>query len=282
MAENVVPILQGCWKWPALLGSFLSGSASGLFLHLFWNDIVLKNYSIDRTIVLVNSVPVLMAVAGILFFAFEVGLLFHRLGWTRQQLKLWWVKRVLLPGLFLLSSACYAIANTRFSAYGAACAAILLIVFQRVDLSVNHTAAEGASIRTPFLVSSSWIFCGYGFWMLLRIWPRGIPGSLWIVWGAILVLLNLLVWGGYLWLQCPGVSRNNPAMARTELPLMLMLDGGFPLLCLMGIHLSGLAAGAAKAWVIRFGLCCGISICLGGLVKLYVIMNPQRYRGNEE
>jgi hypothetical protein len=115
------------------------------------------------------------------------------------------------------------------------------------------------------------ITTGYGFWLLLRSFPKGIPGDLWIPWGATLVLFNLSAWGYFIWVSNSIMSIEVFRSLRTKATLMAVLDGGIPILALMGIFFSGLTADISKTWVTRLGSCCGISLCLGGWIKINLL-----------
>jgi hypothetical protein len=250
---------------------FLGGLSSGLFLHIIWNNIVLKNPSQDRTIFYINLMPTIMAISGLFFFAFAKGLSLKGAP-IRRQLQKGVVKEAVLGMIFIILTGLYAISGNLFAAYCATISALLFIfgrgfAFYRIQF---FTAYKPYSV--PLLFFTTGMTTGYGFWLFLRFFFMGIPGSLWIPWGVMLILMNLVVWGCFIWLKIFVMSSKLLRPLRTKATLTAILDGGIPILALMGIFFSGLMADVSKTWVTRLSGCCGISLCLGGWIKLYLFL----------
>ncbi len=269
MIEIVAPIVQRHWKWPAVVNFFFGGSACGLFLHLFWNSVILKNPSVDQTTAYIHLLPVLIALTGFLALIVEAGRPL-RSHYLMHHLKRSWMSREALFGsLFIGLTIGYALTNLATWAYAAAAAALLFMLSQ--GYIVAHARAIGGwnSDAVVMLFFTSGICSGYGLWMILHIIPQGLTGNPWVTWGFIAILINVIAWGGYLWLPQNRGGGLEPKPKKAMSICLGVLDGIVPLLALVGIYFSGMAAETAKVWFVRLGLCCGLSLCLGGWLKLH-------------
>lgn len=272
MIKNGIPIFTFCWKLMSIFYYFLSGLSSGLFLHIFWNNIILKNPSQDRTTFYINLMPTIMAVSGLFFLAFAKGLSLKGDFPIRRQLQKGVVKEVVLGMIFIIVTGLYAISGNLFAAYCATISALLFIfgrgfAFYRIQFFTAYK-----SYFVPLLFFTTGMTTGYGFWLFLRFSFMGIPGGLWIFWGVMLILMNLVVWGCVIWPKNSVMPSTLLRPLRTKATLIAVLDGGIPVLALMGIFFSGLMADVSKTWVTRLSGCCGISLCLGGWIKLYLFL----------
>lgn len=273
MMKIVAPISQRHWKWPAVLNFFLGGSASGLFLHLFWNNLILNNPSVDRTTIYINLLPALIALAGFSMLSLEAGRPFRGI-FLLHHLTRSWMSREALFGLFFISlSISYALTDLAILAYGAVCAAFLLMFSQGYILARARAVSAWNCDFIPIALFTSGICSGYGLWIILHVFPAGLTGNPWVTWGIFAILMNLAAWGIYLRILRTRLDNQSVIQLRAKTALWVALDGVIPLIALIGIYFSGMAAETAKAWFIRLGLCCGISLCLGAWLKLHHLLH---------
>jgi hypothetical protein len=272
MAKNDAPIFRCGWRLPFVFYYFLSGSSSGLFLHLFWDHIVIKNPSADRTTFYINFIPAIMTSIGLASLACKKDKSLKGAFPIDDQNRLWFAIDVLLGVTFIGLANWYAFSGGKFAALCAGFTAILYILCQGRNLFPVQSSETFRLNRFPILSFTSGISTGYGIWIILRLNPKGLPGNLWIHWGAFVILINLVTWGYVIWINNPFFSKNIASTLRRNITLIAVLDGGVPILMVLGIYFSGLAVEMSKTFVTRLGNCCGISLCLGGWIKFYLVL----------
>jgi formate-dependent nitrite reductase membrane component NrfD len=272
MVKNGAPIFRCGWRLPLVFYYFLSGSSSGLFLHIFWDHIVIKNPSADRTTFYINFLPAIMTLIGLASLACKKESALEAAFPTDNQKRLGFVIEVLLGLVFMGLVNWYLFSNAKFVAVGAGLTAILYILYQGLNLFPVRSIEAFRLNIFPILFFTSGISTGYGVWIILRLNPRGLPGNLWIQWGAFVVLMNLAAWGYVIWVNKPLFSSKVLKTVRRNATLIAVLDGGIPVLAVIGIYFSGLTVEMSKTFVTRLGNCCGISLCLGGWVKFYLVL----------
>jgi hypothetical protein len=272
MAKEGINIWDSCWKLSLILYYFLGGLSSGLFLHIVWNNIIFKNPLQGRTTFYTNLVPAIIAIIGLAFFLFAKGFSLKGAFTVGRQFRKKEDKKAFLGMIFIIGAGLYAISDNLLVAYFTAMSALLFMLCQGVGCYRILFFTTYKSKMVPLLFVTTGMTAGYGFWLFLRFSIKGIPGSLWLPWGVMLILISLMVWGSFIW-------RNNAVMPitllrqlRTRATLIAILDGVIPILALMGIYFSGFMAEISKTWVTRLSGCCGISLCLGGWIKLYLFL----------
>ena len=273
MINIVAPIMQRHWKWPAVTNFFLGGSASGLFLHLFWKNVIFKNPSLGRTTLFINMIPAIMTLVGFFVLTLEAGRPSRSVYLVLHLKKSWMSREALFGFFFICLTICYALTDFATLAYGAFLAAILFMFSQSFILARARAVTSWNSNFVPLLFLTSGILSGYGLWMILHICPQGLIGNPWVTWGIIMVLINMATWYGYLWLLQNRKQHQCQKELSVRLLLMVLLDGVIPLLTLMGIYFSGMAAETAKFWFTCLGFFCGIALCLGGWLKLHYLVS---------
>jgi hypothetical protein len=272
MAKNGAPIFRFGWRLPLVFYYFLSGSSSGLFLHIFWDNIVIKNPSADRTTFYINFIPALMTSIGLASLACKKEKSLKGAFPIDDQKRSWFVIEFLLGVVFIGLSNWYAFSGGKLAALCAGFIAILYILCQGLNLFPVQSIETFRLNLFPILFFTSGISTGYGIWIILRLNPRGLPGNLWIHWGAFVILINLMAWGYVIWIKSSFFSSKILKRLRRNVTLIAILDGGIPILAIIGIYFSGLTLEMSKTFVTRLGNCCGISLCLGGWIKYYLVL----------
>lgn len=270
--ESGALTLQRFWIWSIVLNYFLGGSASTLYLHLFWSNIVLKYPSVGREDTLIKLIPAILATLGLLGPIFTIGKPSAKVNFTNPIINSNFTKETFFALLFIALSIGNSIKGGVILAYSAFGAAILFMCCRGVIFSRFQNESLWNSIIVLIIFLTSAGLTGYGLWIILRVRFLNTTGGLWITWGVILISLNLLVLGYYLWIKDYRISSRILKPLWAKATLLITLDGCIPLLTLLGIYFSGLAVEMSKTWVTRLGTCCGISLCLGGWIKFYLFL----------
>ncbi|MGD9210206.1 MAG: polysulfide reductase NrfD, partial [Desulfobacteraceae bacterium] len=241
MIKIVAPTAQRHWKWPAVINFFLGGSASGLFLHLFCKNVFFNNPSVDRTTTLINLTPAIMTMVGLFALTLEAGRPSKGYYLFCHLKRSWMSREALFAFFFIFLSICYTLTDIVLLAYSAGLAALLFMISQGFILGRARAVTVWNSNFMPLLFFTSGICSGYGFWLLLNVFPYGLKGNPWVSWGMVAILINLMVWGIYIGLF-KGEDQNQVLKTlRARTKIFVFLDGIIPLLTLMGIYFSGMA-----------------------------------------
>ena len=270
--ESGALTLQRFWIWSKVLNFFLGGSASSLYLYLFWSNIILKYPSVGREDTLIKLIPAILATLGLFGPIFTIGKPSAKVNFTNPIINSNFTKETFFALLFIALSIGNSIVGGVILAYSAFGAAILLIFCQGIIFSRFQNESLWNSIIVLILFFTTGGLTGYGLWIFLRVRFLNTTGGLWITWGVILISINLLVLGYYLWIKDDRISSRILKPLRAKATMLVLLDGGIPLLALLGIYFSGLAEEMSKTWVTRLGTCGGISLCLCGWIKFYLFL----------